>query len=179
MRFNLLITTYRYREEDAVKEMESILNEIGNRDYFFEIQEISGIILGYTNLKPDEIIRKFRSLLSNEPWQFRFVLRVIPIERAFQTDIETITREATLLANEKIDQYDTYRITVEKRHTSLQSNHIISLIADKLSFKVSLKKPKWIVLIQIVGNITGIAVLRDNDIFNSFMEKRNAGLEIE
>ncbi|MGZ5484583.1 MAG: THUMP domain-containing protein [Nitrososphaeraceae archaeon] len=46
-------------------------------------------------------------------------------------------------------------------------------------FKVSLENPDWIILIEIIGNKTGISVLKEIDIFNSIMEKRKAGHLLE
>jgi len=37
---------------------------------------------------------------------------------------------------------------------------------------VSLEKPDWVVLVEIIGNKTGLAVLRDEDIFRLEITKR-------
>jgi tRNA acetyltransferase TAN1 len=79
----------------------------------------------------------------------------------------------------KIKASDSFRISVEKRHTSLRSQEIISSIANNLRNKVSLENPDWIILIEIIGNKTGISVLNERDIFNSIMEKRKTGYLLE
>jgi len=105
---------------------------------------------------------------------------VIPIEKSISTDLKNIEIEVEKLTTRKIKSNDSFRISVEKRHTSMRSKEIISSIANKLSrFKVSLENADWIILIEIIGNKTGISVLKEIDIFNSIMEKRKAGYLLE
>ena len=179
MNFNLLVTTYRHREYDAVDELNVILQRFNIDVEMIEIQNVSGIILALANLNPIELITKFKELLTEEPWQFRYILRVIPIERDLYTDLKNIEREVEHLTLKKIKVNDSFRISVEKRHTSTRSKEIISSIANKLQNKVSLENPDWIILIEIIGNKTGISILKERDIFNSIMEKRKTGYLLE
>jgi len=179
MNFNLLVTTYRHREYDAVDELNEILQHFNIDAQMIEIQNVSGIILALVNLNPFELIPKFKELLIEEPWQFRYILRVIPIERTLSTNLKNIEREVETLSMEKIRINDSFRISVEKRHTSTRSKDIIPSIANKFRNKVSLENPDWIILIEIIGNKTGISVLKERDIFNSIIEKRKTGYILE
>lgn len=179
MNFNLLVTTYRHREYDAVEELNVILQHFSIDAQMIEIQNVSGIILALVNLNPFELIPKFKELLIEEPWQFRYILRVIPIERTLSTNLKNIEREVEALSMEKISINDSFRISVEKRHTSTKSKDIIPAIANKFRNKVSLENPDWIILIEIIGNKTGISVLKEGDIFNSIIEKRKTGYILE
>jgi len=180
MNFNLLVTTYRHREYDALDELTLLLQRFGDESPILEIQEVSGIILAITNLNPFKLTTKYKELLAEEPWQFRYILRAIPIERSFYTDLKNIVIEVENLVMKKLNRNDSFRITIEKRHTALRSKEIISSIANKLSrYKVSLENPNWIILIEIIGNKTGISVLKEIDIFSSVMEKRNSTYQIE
>ena len=179
MNFNLLVTTYRHREYDAVEELNVILQRFSIDVQMIEIQNVSGIILALANLNPFDLITKFKELLTEEPWQFRYILRVIPIEKTLYTDLKNIEREVENLTMKKIEVNDSFKISVEKRHTSTRSKEIISSIANKLQNKVSLENPDWIILIEIIGNKTGISILKERDIFNSIMEKRKTGYLLE
>ncbi len=44
----------------------------------------------------------------------------------------------------------TYRITIEKRHSSLHTKDIISNIADSISNKVSLENSDWEIIVQVL-----------------------------
>jgi tRNA acetyltransferase TAN1 len=179
MNFNLLVTTYRHREYDAVEELNVILQHFSIDAQMIEIQNVSGIILALVNLNPFELIPKFKELLIEEPWQFRYILRVIPIERTLSTNLKNIEREVEALSMERIRINDSFRISVEKRHTSTRSKDIIPSIANKFRNKVSLENPDWIILIEIIGNKTGISVLKERDLFNSIIEKRKTGYILE
>jgi len=179
MNFNLLVTTYRHREYDAVDELNVIFQRLRIDVQMIEIQNVSGIILALANLNPFELITKFKELLTEEPWQFRYILRVIPLEKILYTDLKNIEIEGENLSMNKIRVNDSFRISVEKRHTSTRSKEIISSIANKLQNKVSLENPDWIILIEIIGNKTGISILKERDIFNSIMEKRKTGYLLE
>ena len=102
MNFNLLVTTYRHREYDAVDELNVILQRFGDEAHILEIQKVSGIILAFTNLNPFELTTKFKELLAEEPWQFRYILRAIPMRKLFYTDLKNIEIEGENLAMKKI-----------------------------------------------------------------------------
>jgi tRNA acetyltransferase TAN1 len=72
----------------------------------------------------------------------------------------------------KVNEKESYRITIEKRNSDISSTEIISKIADNITNKVSLEKPDWIVLIEILGNKTGVSVLKSDDIFSLEISKR-------
>ena len=117
-------------------------------------------------------MKSLRELVRNEPWQIRYVLRLLPIELVVYTESQSIKNAAKKLAL-KIQSGDTFRITVERRHTLMTSSDIIAAIAKEIDNKVDLKNPDWIVLVEVVGGQTGISVIKPNQIFRSVVEKRN------
>jgi tRNA acetyltransferase TAN1 len=77
----------------------------------------------------------------------------------------------------KMQDQDTFRITIEKRHNdALESGDIIKAIGNEIDNRVNLKNPDWIVLVEVVEQVAGISVLRSNQIFSSIVEKRNNAL---
>jgi tRNA acetyltransferase TAN1 len=172
MNFNLIASTFKHREEDAQDELLDTLEMLG--DYASESQttDISGIVLGFTKLDPFQIVNSLRDLVKNEPWQIRYVLRLLPIELVVYTEPKSIKNAAKKLAL-KIQNGDTFRITIERRHTLVTSSDIIATIAKEIDNKVNLKNPDWIVLVEVVGGQTGISVIKPDQIFRSVVEKRN------
>jgi tRNA acetyltransferase TAN1 len=61
---------------------------------------------------------------------------------------------------------------VERRHTLLGSSDIIAAIAKEIDNKVDLEDPEWVILVEIIGGLTGVSVLKPNQIFSSVVEKR-------
>ena len=171
MNFNLIASTFKYGEEDAQQELLDLLEILGDQDPESHITDISGILVAYTNLDLFQVVDSLRELVKNEPWQVRYVLRLLPIESVIYTNLEDIGNAAKRLT-QKIGIQDTFRITVERRHTFMSSAEIISKVAKEIDNKVNLKNPDWIILIEIIGALTGISVLKPDQIFSSMIEKR-------
>jgi len=85
--------------------------------------------------------------------------------------LELIKQEVSKL--NVINATDTFRITVENRNSSLSSSTIISEIAEDIPNKVSLEKPDWEIIIEIIGNKTGISILPKNSILSVEKTKRD------
>ena len=66
----------------------------------------------------------------------------------------------------------TYRITIEKRHSSLHTKDIISNIADSISNKVSLENSDWEIIVQVLRDKTGISVIPPDTILSVDRQKR-------
>ena len=71
-----------------------------------------------------------------------------------------------------IKKNETYRITVEKRQSSLHTKDIISEIADSLPNKVSLENSDWEIIIQVLRDRTGISIMPPNSILSVDRQKR-------
>jgi tRNA acetyltransferase TAN1 len=69
---------------------------------------------------------------------------------------------------------DSYRITIEKRGSELSSKEIIDSVAEIVRNKVSLEEYDWNIIVEILGNVTGIAVLKDQDIVSTLKLKRDS-----
>jgi tRNA acetyltransferase TAN1 len=170
MNFNLLVTTFRNREDDAFDEILQLLDVQGDNDPSIEVSSVSGIILVDTCLDPFQVIEDCRELVRKEPWKFRYVLRIIPLEMNCKADLTQIHEIVNQLCT-KIDNQETYRVLIEKRHSKLRSDEIISTVTSKLKMKVNLDDPNWIILIQIVKMVAGISILKPTQIFSSVKEK--------
>lgn len=222
--FNLIITTYRRRENIARTQMSSFLYGIGDSEAKIQISNISGILVCLTELDAFSVVEKAKTKLlsSKDLWKFDHILRIIPIEEVVNTELNEIIVAATNIASRKIyekeeeeqqrqqepstlprlipplqqekkkteerqqeeeqlssvdyiaDSKASFRVTVEKRHcTAIRSYEIISAIAEHFpDRKVDLVNPNWIILVEVLGKLTGISVIRPNQIFSFAIEKR-------
>jgi tRNA acetyltransferase TAN1 len=168
--FNLLATTSRGNERDACSELSYLLGEIGDSTPNVEKTGISGLIAANTALNPFLVMERLRRILFERPYEFRYTLRIIPIEKVVRTDLAEIQRAATELSS-KIEENETFRVTVEKRFTAMPSRNIIEEVAANIERKVDLSKPDKILLIEIVGGLTGISVIKPDDILSVMKEK--------
>jgi len=168
--FNLLVTTTRGNEDNACSEIWYLLKEIGDEKAEVDKTGVSGLIAAKTSIDPFEVIAKFKEILKERPYEFRYSLRIIPIERVVKTRLEEIAKVAEELAP-RIGENETFRITVEKRFTEISTKDVIEAAASKIERKVNLEKPDKILLIEIVGGLTGISLIKPEDIISVSKEK--------
>ena len=169
---NLIITCARHLEPETEEELKDILEKFGDSDTKVSITEMSGILTAETSLEPIDVVREIKEMLLDEPWSIRYCLRIIPIQKVIETKIEEIEKTVTDMSKE-ISGGETYRISIEKRNSDVSSQEIISKIANKIKNKVSLEFPDKIVLIEILGDKTGISILKKTDVLSVEKTKRS------
>ncbi|HLG37148.1 MAG TPA: THUMP domain-containing protein [Nitrososphaera sp.] len=170
-RFSLIASTYRFKEEEAQDEILDLLESFGDAEAVCEITEIRGILLAQSAVDPIEVVDRLKQITSSEPWRIRYILRVLPVTRVVPTGLDEISAAVSELSG-VLRAEDKFRITVEKRHTSLESLEVINAIASKIESLVDLENPDWVILVQIVGAQTGVAIIRPDQTFSSVVEKR-------
>ena len=169
---NLIVTCARHLEPETEEEIRGFLDEYGDSDPKVTITSMSGILTVETKLEPVEVVRKIKEALLDEPWSVRYCLRVIPIQRIVETKIEEIEKVVEELSD-RISKDEKYRISIEKRNSDMSSQDIITKIASKIKNQVSLEFPDKVVLIEILGNKTGVSVLKKSDILSTEKTKRS------
>jgi tRNA acetyltransferase TAN1 len=168
--FNLIVSTSRFREEEAQDEILDLLDLFGDPEAEAEITEVRGLLVAQTALDPMQVIEELKELVAEEPWHVRYILRVIPVEAVVPAELGDIKGAAKGLAA-RIGT-DTFRITVERRHSPLESMDVIKAVAGEVEGKVDLEHPGWIVLVEIIGGQAGVSVLRPDQLFSAVVEKR-------
>lgn len=159
----LLITTRRGEEfvgkfeaEEifAILGIEAKVEETGIRGLLFaEVDDALGAIRGISKL------------INEKSELFSHTIRYIPLEKITRTDLGEMKKAVRELIG-KIGEDESFRITVEKRHTSLHTREIIEEVAKEVRRKVNLKNPDWVVLIEVFGGKTGISVIKPEDILS-------------
>ena len=168
---NLIITCARNLESETKNEIRKILDELGDQEPEILNVGMRGILMVNTIIKPSKIIDWVKNKIIEEPWLIRYCLRIIPIQRITDTEIDKIKQNVIKL-KDTIQKNDSYRITIEKRNASISSNEIITEVAKIFPNKVSLNQPDWIILIEVLGNETGISILKDDELFSLDKSKR-------
>ena len=168
---NLIITCARSLESETKNEISKILDELGDQEPEILNVGMRGILMVNTIIEPSKIMDYVKNKVIEEPWLIRYCLRIIPIQMITETEIDKIKQNVIKL-KDTIQKNDSYRITIEKRNTSISSNEIITEIAKIFPNKVSLNQPDWIILIEILGNKTGISILKNDEMFSLDKAKR-------
>jgi tRNA acetyltransferase TAN1 len=168
--FNLLATTSRGNEGYSRSELRYLFEKVGDPTAALERTGISGLITIKTGLNPFEVVEKLRAILRERPYEFRYTLRIIPVEMVVRTDLSQIQQAVTRLSS-KIAEKETFRVTVEKRFSGTATKDIIETAATIIKNKVNLSKPDKIVLIEVVGALTGVSVIEPDDVLSVLKEK--------
>ena len=168
---NLIITCQRNLEEPTILEIQNMLERFGDVEPIVEKTIFSGIIQVVTKLDIMKVLDNFKDIIEDEPWLIKYCSRIIPIQVECESKLEQIRDKVIELSN-IIKKNETYRITVEKRQSSLHTSEIISNVANSLSNKVSLENSDWEIIIQVLRNKTGISIIPPNTILSVDKQKR-------
>jgi tRNA acetyltransferase TAN1 len=171
--FNLIISTSRGNERNACSEMWYLLGEVGDRGSAIETTSVIGLVVAKTKLDPIKAIRDLRILLKERPWEFKYTLKLVPVQRVVEAQMREIEEAALNLAS-RIEEKEKFRITVQKRHTDLKSKEIIDAVAKRIDRPVDLESPDKILLIEIIGELAGLALIGGEDVLSVEREKRVA-----
>ena len=169
---NLIVTCARHLEGETEDELIDILDELGDSDVKIVVSSMSGIITVQTKLDPIEVVRKIKEMVLDEPWSIRYCLRIIPIQKIVETKIDEIEKMISSMSGQ-IEEKESYRILIEKRNSDISSKEIITKIANGIKNKVSLDFPDKVILIEILGIVTGISILKESDILSLEKTKRS------
>jgi len=173
---DLLATSDIWSMSAACSELWMLLRAAGDETPNVYRTRIKGLIAAETRLNPLETIRWIRGEIKKRPESFKNLLRIIPLETTVPTELEEIVQTAQELA-EKIPEDESFRVTLEKRRTKLRSREVIDAVAERIDRKVNLGEPDWVVLVEIVGVRTGVAVVPRDGILS--VQKERARLVSE
>ena len=94
----------------------------------------------------------------------------MPILSWVNTNLDDIVAEIEA-QKDKMAVNEKFRVTLEKRKTELRSREVIEAVAEVIDNPVDLENPDWVVLVEIIGNHTGISIVRDEALFNVQKER--------
>jgi tRNA acetyltransferase TAN1 len=149
-------------------------DELGDPEPVVGKTGIRGLVVAKTCIDPCSVIEKFRAMLQEHPYKFRYALRVLPIEKVVPTTLDEIKSAAAELSAD-IQENETFRVTVEKRYTSLHSRDLIEAVVKGIDEtgerKVNLENPDKIMMVQVLGGLTGMAIIKPNYVLSVLKEK--------
>lgn len=98
-------------------------------------------------------------------------MRIIPVDRVVDTKVPDILRAVKELSP-AIGPGETFRITIEARESPYSDRELIDAIADAVDRKVSLDSPDKVVLLEILGEYSGVAIISPHEIVSIQKLKR-------
>ncbi|MCD6358316.1 MAG: THUMP domain-containing protein [Thermoproteales archaeon] len=176
--FNLVASTYRGRENELLSELWYFLRDLGDSRARASTTGLPGLTVLYTKLDPLRVVEEARERVRREPWYFRYLLKLVPIEVCIPAELEAIRRAALELAAKKLREGETYKVEVRKRLTTLSRRELIEAIASGISNKVNLEAPDKIVLVEIIGRVAGVSVIEPKYILSVQKLRRESAGEV-
>ncbi|KKK73824.1 hypothetical protein LCGC14_2889960, partial [marine sediment metagenome] len=105
---NLIITCARHLEPETTDELSAVLAQFGDENPEISRTSMSGVLTAKTKLVPFEVIKNIREKIVDEPWSIRYCLRIIPIEKVVDTNLEEISTQVFSLMK-KVNEKESYR----------------------------------------------------------------------
>ena len=174
--FNLIISTNRTYEQYAEREIWFVISILGDSSPFIMHSPIPGILLVNTKLDPYLVIKKMRTIMRKEHNFFKYILRITPVDRVVETNIDLIHHATMQIFKSKkriARKYKSFAIQVKKRAAAVSRSEIIDKIVPEIPNRVDLKNPGWVLHYEIIGNMTGISLMKESDIFRIVPEQKN------
>ena len=163
--FNLLVSTSRYNETNAKAELWFTLLLCNDEYPIISGFKFPGLVMASTNLDNRKVISKIKSLLRKDPAFFQFILKIIPIDFVCETDVQIISELIQTHYKDFIHDKDTFKITLKRRkNQKIERSIFIDEVARNISNPVKLENPDKIIRIEILGNISGISFLSNEDL---------------
>ena len=170
---NLIVTCSRHLEEEASDEISKILAILGDAESKTEHSRFSGIVVVDTSLDPFQVVDRIRTRILDEPWSVRYCHRFIPIQESTRTTLDNIVTAVQKHAD-CMQSGDSYRITIEKRGSEISTKELIDSIAGIVKNKVSLEEYDWNIMVEILGDMAGISILKDSYMVSTLKVKRDS-----
>ncbi|MDH5807352.1 MAG: THUMP domain-containing protein [Candidatus Methanomethylicaceae archaeon] len=158
--FNIILTSRRGNENQCSKEFIILAKKIG---YEVDIDrtKFSGVLLCKIEGDPIEFVRKARKIIEEDPWRFRYIQRIIPIQ--WILDFNSLKERAKSI---EIPEGCSFKVVVNKRGSEISSKEIIETIASFINRKVDLENPDYIIQIEIIENYIGMSIIKKEDIIS-------------
>ncbi|BDH79097.1 MAG TPA: hypothetical protein GXX31_05555 [Methanothermobacter sp.] len=167
--FNLLVTVCGQKGGVGGEELVGMEElELALQDYESPLNikdcEFPNVILIDLAMDPKKAVK----ILENSPTTV--ISKVVPIEIVVKTRKDSILEKAVALAKEKTKPGDSFKVICDlrgRRYIKTPEEIIedlSELLIDRLTLERDETNPKWIVQIEVVGENTGISILKPNEV---------------
>ncbi len=166
--FYLLLSSNIVEWQNACSEVYSLIKlDLGIESEFCRINHgVKGLsLLQFDRKHYEKVIEIIKNQFIDD--RLRYCKKIVPIEVLVQSTDEKIASEAIRLFKLKTNVSERWKVEINKRHTKISSRKLIERIASiliKINSNVNLETPDKIIRIEIIGKITGVSVLKPDEI---------------
>ena len=150
----------RTLERNSSSELFYLLTEILNCNNVsvLPVNRISGLTLATFDNDPIEVLTRIEEEIKRDKAVLQYTLKIVPIQYRVASSLENYESIAKVFA-EKINEQETWKINLRRRHSQLEREEIISAIASKINIgKVMLENPLHYIIVEVIGKWTYLAL---------------------
>lgn len=165
--FNLLVSTPRNFETEALAEMDFLMYQLYPDEQFnYGKTIIRGLVWGNLVSKdPVSVVHAIREHVDTQHFPVQFMLKFVPVQQVLLTNIDVIRDHIRSRVGE-IARDETFKILVNKRRIQLDRAVLIDSLAKEIERTVNLDNPDKIVRLEIIGKYTGFSILQKDDVYS-------------
>lgn len=163
--FNLLISCRRFQEAESCQELRRIIDEepeLGSLDWC-KLTGISCLVVGKLAGDAHTFVTKLGHIVKKMPWIVQDLLKIHPIDLIVESTVEGIRAGSQELAK-RMKKSAKFRVNLNRRDTDLDRDKLLHEIATQFPGKVDLEEYDWIVVAEMLGPVTGLALLSEDQI---------------
>ena len=163
--FNLLLSCRRFQEAESCQELRRIIDEEPELDSleWCKLTGITCLVVAKLDGDPHAFVTRIDKLVKKMPWIVRDLLKIHPIDLVVESTLDAIRKGSKKLAKQ-MSKTDKFRVNLNRRDTDLNREKLLHEIAIQFPGKVDLEDYDWVVAVEILGPVTGLALLREQEI---------------
>ncbi|MFW9830681.1 MAG: THUMP domain-containing protein [Candidatus Thorarchaeota archaeon] len=124
---------------------------------------ISCLVVGKLDGDAHDFVSKFGQIVKKMPWIIQDLLKIQPIDLIVESTLDGIRNGSKELAK-RMTKASTFRVNLNRRDTDLNREELLHEIAIQFPGKVDLEEYDWMVTVEMLGPVTGLALLREDQI---------------
>jgi tRNA(Ser,Leu) C12 N-acetylase TAN1 len=163
--FNLLLTCRRFQEAESCQELRRIIDEdptLGALEWC-KLTGITCLVVGNTDIDAHCFVKKVDQLVQRMPWIVKDLLKIQPIDLVVESTMDGIRAGSKKLAK-SMTKSAKFRVNLNRRDTDLDRDKLLHEIATQFPGKVDLEDYDWVIAVEMLGPVTGLALLKKDEI---------------
>ncbi|BDZ71283.1 THUMP domain-containing protein [Methanobacterium petrolearium] len=165
--FDLLVTFKEdikslYSEDDMINQIELALDNV--KSYYIKETEFYNVVT--LDLEIDDSNEIIQSLTESSP---EFIEKAVPIDAVVPSISDNIISTAIEIAAMKMTGEESFTVNCELRSNHTEplkevTNKVPCEVCRKLNLEYTLETPDWMIIIEELGENTGIGICRPDEI---------------
>jgi tRNA(Ser,Leu) C12 N-acetylase TAN1 len=163
--FNLLLSCRRFQEAESCQELRRIIEDESDLEdlEWCKLTGITCLVVAKVDGDNHTFVKRVGAIVKTMPWIVRDLLKIQPIDLVVESTMEAI-REGSKKLAKRMTKTAKFRVNLNRRDTDLDRKKLLHEIAIQFPGKVDLEEYDWVVAVEILGSVTGLALLREEEI---------------